>query len=43
MDELMNDEPRRKALGARAVEVVERFGVEKVMRMWDALIEQVTR
>ncbi|HEX6159638.1 MAG TPA: glycosyltransferase, partial [Thermoanaerobaculia bacterium] len=38
LDRLMGDEAERKRLAARAPEVAERFGVEKVMRMWEALV-----
>jgi glycosyltransferase involved in cell wall biosynthesis len=38
LDRLMGDEAERKRLAARAPEVVERFGVEKVMSMWEELV-----
>lgn len=43
MDELMGDEAARRQLAGRAVEVVERFGVEKVMGVWDALLLQIVK
>jgi len=41
MDRLMNDDEMRQSLAARASEVTQRFGVEKVMAMWDALVTEV--
>ncbi len=41
MDRLMEDPEQRERLGARAVEVADRFGVEMVMGMWNAAIQQV--
>jgi GalNAc-alpha-(1->4)-GalNAc-alpha-(1->3)-diNAcBac-PP-undecaprenol alpha-1,4-N-acetyl-D-galactosaminyltransferase len=41
MDRLMADESERRRLSARAPEVLDRFGVEKVMRMWEDLIREV--
>lgn len=38
LDHLMGDESERRRLAAKAPEVVERFGVEKVMGMWEELI-----
>jgi glycosyltransferase involved in cell wall biosynthesis len=43
MGRLVSDEAERKRLASRAVEVAERFGVEKVMGMWEAFLEQVLR
>lgn len=40
MERLMADEAERKRLGSRAVEITARFGLEKVMRMWEAVLEQ---
>lgn len=37
---LMRDAPARRRLAARAPEVVERFGLEKVMRMWDGVMRE---
>ena len=43
MDRLMQDESERERLASRAVDVVARFGVEKVMGMWEeALMEAAT-
>jgi glycosyltransferase involved in cell wall biosynthesis len=42
LDRLMGDEVERKRLAARGPEVIERFGVERVMRMWDELISDCT-
>lgn len=38
---LMWDAPARRRLAARAPEVVERFGLEKVMGTWDVVIREV--
>ncbi|HYI12561.1 MAG TPA: glycosyltransferase family 4 protein [Thermoanaerobaculia bacterium] len=38
LDGLMGDEAERKRLAAKAPEVAERFGAEKIMSMWEALI-----
>lgn len=42
MDRLMSDEPSRRALGSRAPEVTERFGLDGVMHAWGEVIEHVT-
>ena len=42
MDRLMTDSAARERLGARAVEVTERFSAERIMNMWEKLLEQVT-
>lgn len=39
MKRLMADEEERKRLGARAVEVLDRFGIEKVMKQWEELLQ----
>jgi GalNAc-alpha-(1->4)-GalNAc-alpha-(1->3)-diNAcBac-PP-undecaprenol alpha-1,4-N-acetyl-D-galactosaminyltransferase len=38
LDRLMGDEAERRRLAAKAPEVAERFGVEKVMSMWEELV-----
>ena len=40
MDRLMDDDSERERLAARAPEVVEHFGVEKVMGMWETVIRE---
>lgn len=42
MATLMRDDHQRRALGARAVEVRERFSVDRVMAEWDRLVMQAT-
>jgi len=37
MKRLMSDENGRRRLGAEAKRIVERFSVERIMRMWDAI------
>ncbi len=41
IDRLIRDAPLRKALASRAPEVLERFGMERVMGAWEDLLEQV--
>lgn len=43
MKRLLSDEAKRRCLASRAVEVAERFGVEKVMGMWEAALKQVVQ
>lgn len=38
MDRLMVDLPERQRLGTRAAEIIERFSIEKIMKMWDELV-----
>jgi glycosyltransferase involved in cell wall biosynthesis len=35
---LMDDEAERRRLGARAVEIVERYGVDRVLGLWEELL-----
>lgn len=42
MDRLMGDEAERVRLSRRAPEVLERFGVEKVMKMWEEVLHEVS-
>ena len=39
---LMNDDARRKALAARAPEVLTRFSIESSLKAWDALLDDAT-
>jgi glycosyltransferase involved in cell wall biosynthesis len=39
MADLMGDPEERKRLATRAVEIVDRFAVEKIMDMWETLIK----
>jgi hypothetical protein len=41
MARLMADENERRRLAARAPEITERFGLEKVMGMWETALSQV--
>ena len=38
MEKLILDELERKRLSARALEVIERFGLEKIMAMWEQVL-----
>jgi GalNAc-alpha-(1->4)-GalNAc-alpha-(1->3)-diNAcBac-PP-undecaprenol alpha-1,4-N-acetyl-D-galactosaminyltransferase len=40
MNRLMGDEIERKRLGAKAVDILHQFGLEKIMGIWEELIEQ---
>ena len=41
MDRLMSDGALRRRLGSRAVEVRERFSVQKVMELWEGVMREV--
>jgi glycosyltransferase involved in cell wall biosynthesis len=41
MATLMDDEPRRQRLGARAVDVIERFDIDDIMGSWETVIEHI--
>ena len=41
MGRLMGDDAERKRLGAKAVDIPNKFGLEKIMGMWEELIERV--
>jgi glycosyltransferase involved in cell wall biosynthesis len=43
MERLMSDEKERQRLADRAKEVTERFGLEKVMSIWESLINEVIK
>ena len=43
MDRLMANQAERQRLGANAVQVIERFSVEKVMNIWDNLLSRTCR
>ena len=41
MARLMCDDAERRRLGARAVDVLERYGVDRVLGLWEALLREV--
>ena len=43
MDHLMSDAGERRRLGARAVDVSDRFGVDRIVSLWQDLIAKVCR
>jgi len=40
---LMDSDSERRRLGGRSPEVVDRFGLEKVMGMWEQLLRGTAR
>ncbi|MCF2147313.1 glycosyltransferase family 4 protein [Desmonostoc muscorum LEGE 12446] len=42
MERLISNEQERKSLAAHAPEITERFGVEKIMKMWEKVLAEVT-
>jgi len=42
MDRLMADPQERQRLGGRAVEVVERFSTDRIMKLWGDLLARIT-
>jgi GalNAc-alpha-(1->4)-GalNAc-alpha-(1->3)-diNAcBac-PP-undecaprenol alpha-1,4-N-acetyl-D-galactosaminyltransferase len=43
MDRLMADEHQRKSLATHAAKIVQRFGLEKVMTIWETLITELVK
>lgn len=43
MGRLMSDPAERKRLGLRSVEVTERFGLEKVMGIWEDVLDRIVK
>jgi glycosyltransferase involved in cell wall biosynthesis len=43
MDRLMASHSERTRLASRAVEIAERYGIEKVMALWDSLVQEAVR
>jgi glycosyltransferase involved in cell wall biosynthesis len=43
INKLMCDEAKRKRLAARAPEVIQRFGLDKIMGMWDTLLRSLIK
>jgi GalNAc-alpha-(1->4)-GalNAc-alpha-(1->3)-diNAcBac-PP-undecaprenol alpha-1,4-N-acetyl-D-galactosaminyltransferase len=41
MNRLMTNDAERRAMAARAPEVMQRFGISKILRMWDELFGQL--
>lgn len=43
MDHLMGDAGERQRLGTRAVEIIERFSMDRILAMWDEVFELATQ
>jgi glycosyltransferase involved in cell wall biosynthesis len=43
MDELMADAKKRQAMGRRATEITQRYSEDRIMQMWDQLIDEVIK
>jgi GalNAc-alpha-(1->4)-GalNAc-alpha-(1->3)-diNAcBac-PP-undecaprenol alpha-1,4-N-acetyl-D-galactosaminyltransferase len=43
MDRLMDNPEERRSLAVRAVEVIERFGPDKIMSLWDQVLSNIVR
>ena len=43
LDRLMGDQAERQRLAAKAPEVAERFGADKIMSMWEELVVECAR
>jgi GalNAc-alpha-(1->4)-GalNAc-alpha-(1->3)-diNAcBac-PP-undecaprenol alpha-1,4-N-acetyl-D-galactosaminyltransferase len=43
MERLISNEEERQTLAANSLEITKRFGLEKVMNMWETLIAQLTK
>ncbi len=41
MKRLMKDREERVRLGKRAMDITKRFGVERVLGMWEALLKEL--
>jgi len=43
LDQLMLDDEARQRMGQKAIDVRERYSVENVLRMWERVIDEVTK